>query len=692
MKLILKINDMEKIFPEVMKEIKERSIEVKKEIELNNYKVSKIKNERIKNILSIMNGIKTDFDFNVSFKKEFNLININKDILIALYLKSDEIVLNFEEKEGFLPDNHLSEKYQIEINYFTEQNYVTPGIINWEEITKDVKESWNSSLFFLEKMNDNNFLNENKQLILEKIKENPEFIKEAILKNKNMVFLDYCIEILNPKIILESIKESQSHLAHFWNKKIKVMIDESNIELLINKEKEYINYELEKYQEFIYQKEIYQKEQNGYDNYGNYSKSFNKMRDKLYKDFETREKEIIQNAKQKAKELEELNDILNEENTKIFLLKGIFHTIGKEDFKFFENDILKYPEIKKMVIENGIGKSNCITEKFIKSLNKEEFKEFLTNSEKKLDNYFSHETKRLFAKIVPKDILLEVLRENTFGSLKILDEVKSDNAELNHLLFMANPKDRFDDLSKKEITDEHIIAYLKNDGYLSYVKEKVNIYNIDNLDVIKEIVKQDSSYLGSKKVNSKWKENPEIIHEVLKCNNSLEHINLNKDNVEKLIKNWDNCLYFIKEDKSYCFYKLLPENLKNNKEIANSLMSGAKERNYIDDAFKLLSPIVLLDKKFNIDLVKDYPQIAGMINKELWNDKEFVITLFKEVENSNNERELKKNLPKEIRLFLETFNVNEKFYTFFNNYYLQKKLEEDLKNQPPKDKIKKLKI
>lgn len=695
MKLILKTNDIEKLFPELMKDIKEDSIQIKNELEKANYKISKIKNSNIKEIYSIMNGIKVDFDFKVklnSQNEKLDLYDFDKNILIALYLKSDEIVLDFDEKEDFIIEDYLTENFSIDINYFTPQNYVTPGTINWQEITKDVKESWDSSLFFLEKMNDNNFLTENKQLIFDKIKEEPEFLKEAIIKNKNMVFLDYCIELLSPKIILTYIKESQSHLAHFWNKKIKLMFEESNTEKLINKEKEAINYELEKYKEFLYQKEIYHKEHNSYGDYDNYFVQFDKIRERLNKDFEKRKSEIINESKEKQKELKELQIILNEDSTKILLLKGIFHTLGKEDFKMFENDILKYPEIKKMVIENGMGKSNCVTESFIKSLNKEEFKVFLIKSEQKLDNYFSSDTKRLFAKIVPKEMLLEVLKEDNLKNFKILDEVRSDNIELNHLLFMANPKNRFDDLNKKEITNEHIIAYLKNDGYLNKVKEKINIYNIDNEDVITEIVKQDSSYLGNKKVDNKWKENSKIIYAVLKSDKSLEYINLNKENVEKLSKNFDDCLNFVREDKSYYFYKLLPDSLKNNKEIANALISGAKERNYIDDAFKLLSPIVLLDKKFNIDLVKDYPQIAGMINKELWNDKEFVLTLFKEVENSNNESELKKNLPKEIRLFLETFNVNEKFYTFFNNYYLQKKLEEDLKNQPPKDKIKKLKI
>ena len=136
----------------------------------------------------------------------------------------------------------------------------------------------------------------------------------------------------------------------------------------------------------------------------------------------------------------------------------------------------------------------------------------------------------------------------------------------------------------------------------------------------------------------------------------------------------------------------MPDNIKNNKEIANSLITGAKERNYVEEAFQLLKPSILMDKKFNIDLVKNYPKIISLIKQELWNDKEFVLTVFKECEENNNEQELKKYLPKQVRLFLETFNVHEKFYTFFNNYYLQKKLEEDLKSQPPKEKSKKVKI
>lgn len=37
-------------------------------------------------------------------------------------------------------------------------------------------------------------------------------------------------------------------------------------------------------------------------------------------------------------------------------------------------------------------------------------------------------------------MLLEVLKEDNLKNFKILDEVRSDNIELNHLLFMANPK------------------------------------------------------------------------------------------------------------------------------------------------------------------------------------------------------------------------------------------------------------
>lgn len=154
MKLILKINDIEKLFPEVMKEIIESSIEIKEELEKANYKISKIKNNNIKEIYSIINGIKVDFDFKVKITNEnenLELYDFDKNILTALYLKSDEIVLDFDEKEGFIIENYLTEKFSIDINYFIPQNYVTPGIINWEEITKDVKKKLGLIIIFFRK-------------------------------------------------------------------------------------------------------------------------------------------------------------------------------------------------------------------------------------------------------------------------------------------------------------------------------------------------------------------------------------------------------------------------------------------------------------------------------------------------------------------------------------------------------------
>ena len=616
--------------------------------------------------------------------------------MIGLTIKNDYIVLDCHLENNSELDvvDFLNNKFAVSVeDIYVEKNVISPGNIDWDDITEDIKRNWNNSLFFMEKMNDDNFVNNNKNLILEKVIDVPDLLVEAIEKNKSMNFLNYCIEKVEITELLTILKDHPKQLANIWEKKIKNIISNSNMELMkikLNNERIQMEKDLEFYRSDV---QTY--------NYRNYReeswKNYDYMTKKFEKDLKKRTLEIKEEVMENKKLAEVIYKIIENKEIKLNLVKRLVNNeILRDDFLFFEKEIIENKDLRNYVIKSKL-KNNPVTKNFVSSLNEDEFSMFLINTNNNIkDSLFISDSKRYLFSIIEEEQLISFFKlqeaNNIKTNLKCLNEMVTKNETLKFYLFKNSPKDRFSDFSKKEITEEHIKAYLEDDGYIHEVMLRTDIYNIKDVDVIKMICNKDAKCLNNKKTPEEWKNNPEIIDAALLGGATIENINLKKENVNILSKDINNVINFVKKDKSYKFYNLLSNELKNNKKVAHALMSLAIKRDVTESVFKLLPPMVLMDKMFNIRLIVENPSISKLVNSNLWNDKEFVLSLFSEIEGTKKEQAVKKEFPEKIRLFLETFNVDKNFYTFFSNYYLQKKLDKELIDLPIKEKSKKIKI
>lgn len=686
MKVRISINKLFDIFPQYKKELTDLVEEYSQILESHNFKIEQIKDKSIKSIFETQLSTKEDFNLQVQLEnKKWIIKNYDAKTILPLLLRDEVIILDWEEKnlENIDVIEYLEKTYHVYASNYEGSNYVGEGKINWEAITKEIKENWDNSFFFLDNMNNKQFVENNKELILEKVKNNEEILKEALLKSS--VFFKYALNNINPTKLLVILAEKEGYLADIWNTKIKDIFKKSDANALLKEAQEQMNEELESYFDFIREKSI-----NQYGEYNHYTQ-YGDLKQRLLKELKNREKEIKKEVEENQKNIEEIKELLKDEKLKINIIKGLLkNEIFKEEFKFFESDIIENQELRNLVIKNGLYKTLSVTKNFVDSLNEEELAEFIENCNKNLKNsLFNRDDKKHFSTIVSEEQLIKFFRRENNFKLEILSEYKTKNKELKKYIYKTNPKELFSELLKSEIDDEDIRIYLNSGGYLSTLKEKINIYEITDVETIKVLCEKYSQVLNSKKVPIKWKTNPEIITAALKENSSLEDVGLSKEHVLELSKDIEFTIEVVRKDKSNIFYKLLPEKLKNNRKIALGLLDS---RSKIEDIIKILPGFILMDKKFNIELIKHDSSSIKFLKPTLWDDKEFVLTLFNEIKNSEKEKQLKEQLPEKIKLFLETFNIEENYYTFFNNYYLQKKLQTKLVDNETRPKDKKLKI
>lgn len=690
MKISLDVNQLFRIFPQYEKELSQLTEAYLQILENHNFKLEQIKDKEIKSVFEIQLGTKEDFNFQVVLENNIWIIKdySAKDIL-PLLLRGGNIVLEWDEKKSDLDEegliDYLDKTYQVSAVMYEGINYVGEGKINWNSITKDVKENWDNSFFFLDNMNNEQFVENNKELILDKVKDNDELLKEAIIKSN--LFFKYALKNIEPIKLLIILSDKEGYLAEIWNTKIKDIFKKSDFNLLFKEAQEQVNEELENYWEFMTKSSF-----NKYGDYNDYNQ-YDKIKDRLLKDLKNREKEIKKEVEINKKSIEEINEILKNKSLKTNIIKGLLkNDIFKEDFKLFENDIIDQEELRSFVIKRGLFKTLAVTKNFVESLNEKEFLEFAQNCNNKLGNsLFKSDNKRHFNSIVSEEKLLNLFRKEENLQLKwdILLEYETKNKELKKYIFKTNPKELFDNLLKSEIDNTDIKLYIKAGGYLSKLKEKVNIYQITDIETIKTLCEKHNEILSNKKTPSEWKTNPEIIRAALLDNSSLENTGLSKENVIQLSQDINFVKEVVSKDKSNVFYRQLPEKLKNNRQVALSLLEANEE---IENVIKVLPGFILLDKRFNIELIKYDVSSIKYLKESLWDDKEFVLTLFNELKNTDKEKTVKKYLPDKIKLFLETFNIENNYYTFFSNYYLQKKLKENLTNEEIRPKEKKLKI
>lgn len=747
MKIIFKMNDFLKVFPQYEKELKLSYDNHITLLEESNFQIELIKDKKVKSVFKMQLGTKVDFGFNVidnsihknNVNNELTMLNdkervsnhpienqsnnktnsnnnnnslinnksntneyINRwevknpdmDSLTALMLRDDKIIVEWDTK-GLIDIellDYLETSYQIKADKYEGKNYIGEGVINWETITNDVKKNWDNSFFFLDKMNDDKFVNSNKEIILEKTKDNPEVLKEALMKSEK--FFDYVLGELPVNKILITIEDQPKLLAKVWDKKIKDLMNRIDYKFMMSQVQEQIRNEFNNYIEFSRNNSYHSYDTEREDN------TYNLLRRNSEKELKSREKEIKVEVENNKKSMKVITELLKNESLKFNLVVGLLkNEITREDFLYFEDYIIQTTLLREIVIKSGLYKTMATTKKFVMALNEEEMWEFMkTCSDKVKETYYSSDDMTRFSQIVSEEQVLAILKRNERNknensdevgfNFRILAGIKAKDKELKKYLFRVSPKERFEDLSKAETTEEDVRYYIQSDGYLKEAQGKFNLYELKDIETVKAICEKHNGFLSNKKTPEEWKNNPEVIKSVLLRYNLMES-KLSKENVEELSKDINFVKEVVKKDNSLCFYKLLPFIIKNNKQVSLALLERCKD---IEEAIKIIPEFVLIDKSFNIEVIKFNSKVIKYLKQEIWDDKEFVLTLFSEIEGTYKEEHVRRELPEKIQFFLETFNVTKNLYTFFNNYYLQKKLESNLANEEPREKVKRLKI
>lgn len=676
MKIQIYANEFFDVFPDYKEMLLSDYNKYTEMLEVNNYNIEKIKDKQAKNIFGIQLSTKEDFNIEVIEQNgSMHIKNIDKDTLIALLLRNEHIVFNFDTSklENIDVKDYLNHKYNIYVKQYKDTNYIGEGNINWNDINNEVKNNWEKSFFFLDQMHNEQFVENNKQLILEKIKDDTDMLKETL--TKSVKFFNYASNKLPVDYLLELLNGKEGYLCDIWNNKIKDIQKKCNYSKMIEKEKNDIGEELKDCWEYLMK--------NSFNSYGEVDDGqYTRLRDRLNKQLKSREKEIKAQAEKNQTIIDQVDKLLENDELRKSVIKGLLkNDIYKDDFERFEKEIIQDEELTNMVIKKGLYKTLAVTQNFVNSLSEDKFEIFVRTCSQNLErSVFIGDDKKYFQKIVKEDKLLPLLQKviengqaNNNKEWKILMEYKPKSKALEKALFYLFPKERFVELAEDLVTEEEVTHYLNSGGYVYNAKEKINIYTLTNIETIKLMCSQDSEVLKSKKAPQEWKNNVEIIKEFIKSNGDLEYVGIKKENILELSKNIDATIEIVREDKKLFFYKNLPEKIKNNKQVALALLEEKKD---IKEVISILPKFILKDKRFNIDLIKKEPKATMYLNEDIWNDKEFVLTLLYEVENTPQEKEIGKNLPNKIKLFFETFNIQENFYTFFNNYQLQKKLEE----------------
>lgn len=702
MKIQIYATDFLEMFPKYKNMLMADYYKYRDLLESNHYHIEKIKNKNARKIFNIQLSTKEDFNIQVveqSGNWEIKTINQDiKDILVALLLRNEKVVLNYDTTNLDNIDmvEYLNHKYDIYVKKYEQKNYIGEGHINWNDINSEVKNNWEKSFFFLDNMNNEQFVENNKELILEKVKDDNNLLKEAITKSNK--FFNFAVGKINLVNLLEVLSDKEAYLCEIYNTKIKDIRKHCDYKKMIEDEKLAIQEELNNCWQYMMQ--------NSFNRYGDLEDTgqYNRLKERLHKHLKSREKEIKQQTEQNQIVMQQIDQLLENPILRKNLIKGLLkNDIFKEDFVYFEKDILIDEELRSLVLRKGLYKTLATSKNFVDTLNEEEFERFVITCSQRLEkSLFSGDDKKHFQKIVNEERLLGLLKHvikegkvsvekfklNNHQDFKILSEYNTKNKELKKCLFYVFPKDRFSELSKDEIKEEDIKYYLNAGGFVYNVKEKINIYNLTDIETIKLICSQDSEVLRNKKTPPEWKNNIEIIKQIVQSRGDLEYSGIKKENILQMCENINDVKTIVKQDKNHYFYKNLPDKLKNDKQIALALLESSD----IEEIIPVLPEFILKDKRFNIELIKKSPESIKNLKDDIWNDKEFVLTLLSEIENTPKEKQVGENLPSTIKLFFETFNIHENYYTFFNNYQLQKKLQEKLVADEGKVKEKKMKI
>jgi hypothetical protein len=234
---------------------------------------------------------------------------------------------------------------------------------------------------------------------------------------------------------------------------------------------------------------------------------------------------------------------------------------------------------------------------------------------------------------------------------------------------------------------EMIELFCANGGhYAHYAHGAGEVFTkIQDDKIIHRFLQSNPDFLMRKNTPQEWKDNPEFVLAAIHC---LEWEDISDKAKFALCNDKQLALSLINKDSKY--YKYLNDDLKYDFEIAFSLLPTVQDFKYdFTDALQDMHNIIKsmpkglwANKSFCQKTVNLHGECMRYVSPKLLEEKSFILSLFKNDDGSNKdqyqEKSIVDNLPKNMRLFLETYGVTENYAQFIEKLFFKEVLDKKL--------------
>lgn len=287
------------------------------------------------------------------------------------------------------------------------------------------------------------------------------------------------------------------------------------------------------------------------------------------------------------------------------------------------------------------------------------------------------------------DNLLHLIKESAPLDVQIDREffkrlVLADNWSFPHYTVYASPE-------FKPMAKAYKDYILNDEEMFSYIIKHANPKTIGSLPVefIKKI--EDEKLLASIVASTpslleQDSELPELrtnIRCLVAARNNISRYNIKKSEITQAIQKVEDAVALAESCPT--LFKKFPAEYKSDYMV--SLTAVLNEYDNISE----INPSLLLNKDFCISLLNENHRFERVVPKSFFTDKEFILKVFKGLDDGSLNSVILSSFPKEVTICLSAFDVSQGNYeSFGNSFFVSQKLSNTLEANEnlPKRKIK----
>lgn len=604
---------------------------------------------------------------------------------------------------------HITNNLQFTLDYLeldmdSSQNF-TPSInyhdqdsqFLWNLNNELLSNTWSNKTFVLEKISTSpNNYKSYVPLIAKELLQDHDFINQAVLKN--IKFIDDLIEndIMSSFDLAQLFSNNATVLSCLWKKELAKQYSNS----LLNAYKVAVD----EFDPHSYNQDIrssiyyYEKSLEDLDNFDNLLE-FDRQQKYIEQSFE----QMVNDYSQKINATKHINEFFNnhiftnvelsldflsiEKNSLSIVLPYLSPELFKEDrfinllLHNIENnkDYHLLPTIPVDILDNNnIYKNTFINLAFDSdnSLSYLTHSHWFSNKESILSTLNTYQT---YGTIVKRRYGLSNLSDHEIKIIYnqlIPSELQQDSDIVNSLLQINKQFFRLlPHTLKNNLTILENYLNLSNELIYSDGIDPDTILSLSNYSHIAKYISHHDNFLNKKDCPSDWRTNPTIL---LALGERIKNIKFTANEKNFIFSNQEFTLQLLSKTPS--LYLTLPEEDKDNLAYALSYLHSHSNNNQKSNIQKItFNPILYSYDSFCLTLLQLFPDMIQHIPTFHWENRKFLREVFNQLDEKILPKSILEKAPTKIKKFLEVFDINNNYLTFFNNYIVHEDLQKKLK-------------